>query len=124
MSDQHTDATRQLMAGVHLDARFRDAVIHELYEHEERVAAPAYDFDAVPVLLEALRARRTARLWALPVALLWIAGFVLLGRLFAVYAVGATALLGAARVLGDRAAPQGRDRAGTARGRRSRTREQ
>ncbi|MBD0745400.1 hypothetical protein [Streptomyces sp. CBMA152] len=105
MSDQRTEATRQLMAGVHLDARFRDAVIDELYEHPARVAAPAYDFDAVPVLVEAFRARRLARLWALPTALLWITGFVLLGWLFAVYAVGASALFGAARVLGDRASP-------------------
>ncbi|MFF1482760.1 hypothetical protein ACFVYD_35345 [Streptomyces sp. NPDC058301] len=96
MPEQPSLTTRQLMAGVHLDRRYRNAVIDELYEHEERYSAPSYDVDAAAVLAEALTARRTALRWAVPMALLWIAGFLLAGWLYALYAAGFTALAGAA----------------------------
>lgn len=83
------------MAGVHLDTRYRNAVIDELYEHAERYSAPSYDVDAAAVLAEALNARRTALRWAVPMALLWIAGFFFAGWLFALYAAGCAALSGA-----------------------------
>ncbi|MEU4349961.1 hypothetical protein [Streptomyces sp. NPDC023838] len=96
MPEQPSLTTRQLMAGVHLDRRYRNAVLDELYEHEERYSAPSYDVDAAAVLAEALNARRTALRWAVPMALVWIAGFLLAGWLYALYAAGFTALAGAA----------------------------
>lgn len=84
------------MTGVHLDARYRDAVIDELYEHPHRYSAPSGDVDTVAVLTEALHARRTALRWSVPMALLWALGFLVTGPLFAVYAAGCAALFGAA----------------------------
>ncbi|WP_190094080.1 hypothetical protein [Streptomyces melanogenes] len=95
MPEQPSPTTRQLMAGVHLDTRYRNAVIDELYEHGERYSAQSYDVDTAAVLAEALNARRTALLWAVPMALLWIAGFFFAGWLFAWYAAGCAALSGA-----------------------------
>ncbi|GAA0586693.1 hypothetical protein [Streptomyces crystallinus] len=96
MSQQPPSVTWQLRAGVHLDPRYRNAVLNELHEHEERYSAPAYDVDTAAVLAEALDARRTALRWAVPMALLWIAGFLFAGWLFALYAAGCAALSGAA----------------------------
>ncbi|WP_329401418.1 hypothetical protein [Streptomyces melanogenes] len=105
MPEQPVPLAWQLRAGVRLDAKYRNAVINELYEHEERVAAPLLDADTATVLTDALEARRTALLWALPTALVWIAGFFFAGWLFSLYAAGCAALFGAAVVLGDRTAP-------------------
>ncbi|WHM36968.1 hypothetical protein [Streptomyces sp. BPTC-684] len=114
MPEQPPSLTWQLLAGVHLDARYRDAVINELYEHEERYSAPSYDVDTAAVLAEALDARRTALRWAAPMALLWIAGFLFAGWLFALYAAGCAALFGAAALRPVRR-PAGRVTAGALR---------
>ncbi|MEU8763080.1 hypothetical protein [Streptomyces sp. NPDC048659] len=70
-----SEATRLLCAGVYLDDRFRDAVIDELYVHEERVAAPALGVDAARVLAHALRARRIELGWSAGILALWIIAF-------------------------------------------------
>ncbi|MEV8624294.1 hypothetical protein [Streptomyces sp. NBC_01268] len=70
-----SEATRLLCAGTYLDDRFRDAVIDELYVHEERVAAPSLGLDAARVLAHALRARRIELGWAAAILALWIIAF-------------------------------------------------
>ncbi|MGA5191748.1 hypothetical protein [Streptomyces exfoliatus] len=67
-----SEATRLLCAGTYLDDGFRDAVIDQLYVHEERFAAPSLGFDASRVLAHALRARRVELGWALGILALWI----------------------------------------------------
>ncbi|WP_369376892.1 hypothetical protein [Streptomyces sp. cg36] len=67
-----SEATRLLCAGTYLDGAFRDAVIDELYVHEERIAAPSLGIDAARVLAHALRARRLETGWAAGIVLLWI----------------------------------------------------
>ncbi|MEU9699804.1 hypothetical protein [Streptomyces sp. NPDC047981] len=76
-----TEASRLLCAGTYLDDTFRDAVIDELYVHEERRVAPSFGFDAARVLAHALRARRTAAAWAALVLALWLIGVTLSGGL-------------------------------------------
>ncbi|MEU5215646.1 hypothetical protein AB0G79_05515 [Streptomyces sp. NPDC020807] len=66
-----SEATRLLCAGTYLDDGFRDAVIDQLYVHEERFAAPSLGFDASRVLAHALRARRVELAWAVGVLALW-----------------------------------------------------
>nr|WP_244282920.1 hypothetical protein [Streptomyces flavidovirens] len=79
-----SEATRLLCAGVYLDDGYRDAVIDELYVHEERIAAPSYGFDAARVLAHALRARRTELAWAAGVVALWVFAVLLTGGVFVV----------------------------------------
>ncbi|PKV87403.1 hypothetical protein [Streptomyces sp. TLI_146] len=67
-----SEATRLLCAGTYQDAAFRDAVIDELYVHEERIAAPSLGIDAARVLAHALRARRLELGWSAAIVLLWI----------------------------------------------------
>ncbi|MCX4982955.1 hypothetical protein [Streptomyces sp. NBC_00572] len=67
-----SEATRLLCAGTYLDDGFRDAVIDQLYVHEERFAAPSLGYDASRVLAHALRARRVELAWAAGVLALWI----------------------------------------------------
>ncbi|MFI6642203.1 hypothetical protein [Streptomyces sp. NPDC050504] len=67
-----SEATRLLCVGSYVDDSFRDAVIDELYVHEERVVAPSFGFDAARVLAHALRARRLAVAWAGAVVALWL----------------------------------------------------
>ncbi|MEU5982128.1 hypothetical protein [Streptomyces sp. NPDC047434] len=67
-----SEATRLLCAGTYLDDAFRDAVIDELYVHEERVAAPSLGVDATRVLAHALRARRVEIGWSAAILGLWI----------------------------------------------------
>lgn len=81
-----SEATRLLCAGVYLDDGYRDAVIDELYVHEERIAAPSYGFDAARVLAHALRARRTELAWAGGVLALWVFAVLLTGGMFVVLA--------------------------------------
>ncbi|MEU3605952.1 hypothetical protein AB0E83_10910 [Streptomyces sp. NPDC035033] len=84
----HTsEATRLLCAGTYLDDAFRDAVIDELYVHEERLAAPALGHDAGRVLAHALRARRTELGWAGAVLFLWFVAFPLTKGLIALLVV-------------------------------------
>ncbi|UQT56789.1 hypothetical protein M4V62_17745 [Streptomyces durmitorensis] len=72
-----SDATRLLCAGAYVDVGFREAVIDELYVHEERIAAPSLGIDATRVLAHALRARRVEFGWALVILLMWIAALPL-----------------------------------------------
>ncbi|MEV0603416.1 hypothetical protein AB0I82_29550 [Streptomyces sp. NPDC050315] len=67
-----SETCRLLCSGVYLDGAFRDRVIKELYDHDERIVAPSYGFDAARVLAHALRARRLELGWALLVLLLCI----------------------------------------------------
>ncbi|KOG11374.1 MULTISPECIES: hypothetical protein [Streptomyces] len=67
-----SEATRLLCAGTYLDDGFRDAVIDQLYVHEERFAAPSLGYDASRVLAHALRARRVELGWAAGIVALWI----------------------------------------------------
>ncbi|MCT2592492.1 hypothetical protein LHJ74_21710 [Streptomyces sp. N2-109] len=71
----HSEATRLLCAGSHLDNGFRRRVIDELVGHEERPAAPSLGIDAVSVLAHALRARRREVFTALLLLALWICFF-------------------------------------------------
>lgn len=78
----HSEATRLLCAGVHLDQRFRRRVIEELVEHEERHVAPSLGLDVEPVLAHALLGRRREAatagwllaVWALFLVLAFAAG--------------------------------------------------
>ncbi|MGD3106831.1 hypothetical protein [Streptomyces sp. YGL11-2] len=67
-----SDTTRLLCAGTYMDEAFRDAVVDELYVHEERFAAPSLGIDAARVLAHALRARRLELGWAALMLLAWI----------------------------------------------------
>ncbi|WP_369358266.1 hypothetical protein [Streptomyces sp. cg2] len=67
-----SEATRLLCAGTYLDTSFRDAVIDELYIHEERFAAPSLGIDAARVLAHALRARRLELGWSAAIVLAWV----------------------------------------------------
>ncbi|WP_435058880.1 hypothetical protein [Streptomyces sp. bgisy060] len=67
-----SEATRLLCAGAYLDDAYRDAVIDELYVHEERFAAASLGYDASRVLAHALRARRVELGWAAGILALWI----------------------------------------------------
>ncbi|MEE1939423.1 hypothetical protein V1L54_08340 [Streptomyces sp. TRM 70361] len=95
-----SEATRLLCAGTYLDADFRDAVIDELYVHEERVTAPSSGTDTARVLAHALRARRLEAGWAGAVLLLCVLGVVLGGYAFALFLVPCVLLTLAARLRG------------------------
>ncbi|SCK06778.1 MULTISPECIES: hypothetical protein [unclassified Streptomyces] len=77
-----SEACRYLCAGTHLDKRFRDTVINELYVHEERFAAPSFGIDAARVLAHALLARRLELRWALAILAVWVAALPLTGGEF------------------------------------------
>ncbi|MFJ2739131.1 hypothetical protein ACIO3O_05640 [Streptomyces sp. NPDC087440] len=76
-----SEASRLLCAGTYLDGAYRDAVLDELYIHEERIPAPSYGFDATRVLAHALRARRFELAWAWGMLALWVLAFPLTGGL-------------------------------------------
>ncbi|MFF4602007.1 hypothetical protein ACFY12_04500 [Streptomyces sp. NPDC001339] len=80
-----SEATRLLCAGTYLDGEFRDAVIDELYVHEERFAAPSLGIDAARVLSHALRARRLELGWAAGILFAWIVALPLSSGLVALY---------------------------------------
>ncbi|WP_241777807.1 hypothetical protein [Streptomyces sp. CT34] len=82
-----SDTTRLLCAGTYLDEAFRDAVIDELYVHEERFAAPSLGIDAARVLAHALRARRSELGWAGWMLLAWIVALPLSRWLATAYVV-------------------------------------
>ncbi|MER8042429.1 hypothetical protein [Streptomyces sp. NPDC094032] len=98
-----SEASRLLCAGTYLDDRFRDAVIDELYVHEERVAAPSLGVDAARVLAHALRARRIELGWAAAILALWIIAFPLTKGLVMFFALPFV-LLGIARWVRGRSA--------------------
>ncbi|MFE9252103.1 hypothetical protein [Streptomyces sp. NPDC007088] len=76
-----SEATRLLCVGVHHDRAFREAVLEELSEHEERFPAPSVGIDAGRVLSHAARARRSEAAWAGGILALWAAGVALTGPL-------------------------------------------
>ncbi|MER6308174.1 hypothetical protein [Streptomyces sp. NPDC001657] len=80
-----SEATRLLCAGTYLDEGFRDAVIDELYVHEERFAAPSLGIDAARVLAHALHARRLELGWAAAILGLWIVAIPLSGGMVGFY---------------------------------------
>ncbi|MGW6457606.1 hypothetical protein ACWF94_17100 [Streptomyces sp. NPDC055078] len=82
-----SEACRYLCAGVHIDGHYRDAVIEELYVHEERFTAPSFGIDAARVLAHALQARRNELGWALGVLTLWVLAIPLTDRLFLLFLV-------------------------------------
>jgi hypothetical protein len=57
-----TNLTRHLCAGARLDPEFADGVVRVMLPKEGRFVAPAYGYDAIPVLGHAL-ATRTLRWW-------------------------------------------------------------
>ncbi|MFJ6786531.1 hypothetical protein [Streptomyces angustmyceticus] len=80
-----SEATRLLCAGTYMDDAFRDAVIDELYVHEQRFAAPSLGIDAARVLAHALRARRLQLGWAAGILGLWFVALPLTSGLAAFY---------------------------------------
>ncbi|MFL6120580.1 hypothetical protein [Actinophytocola sp.] len=62
---QRSNVTRLLCAGVHLDPRFRRAVLDELIDNDHRFVAPSYGYDVVTVLEHAVLARRRHHLRSL-----------------------------------------------------------
>ncbi|MEU3504834.1 hypothetical protein ABZ726_30315 [Streptomyces hundungensis] len=91
-----SEATRLMAAGTYLDAEYRDAVIDELYVHEERVVAPSLGFDAARVLAHALRARTLELAWSLGILFLWVLGAVVTRSAF-LLVLGPCLQLGIAR---------------------------
>ncbi|MVO83614.1 hypothetical protein GPA10_02255 [Streptomyces sp. p1417] len=71
----HTEATRLLSAGTHVNAAFRRRVVEELVGHAERPVAPPLGADVLPVLAHALRARRDELVTALLLLAVWV-GFL------------------------------------------------
>ena len=59
-----SNATRLLCIGARTDRAFQERVIEELHKNQQRVVAPAYGYDTVPVLAHAVDARnlRTKRI--------------------------------------------------------------
>ncbi|WP_405660147.1 hypothetical protein [Streptomyces sp. RK9] len=72
----HTEATRLLCAGAHVNAAFRRRVVEELVDHAERPVAPPLGADVLPVLAHALRARRDELRTALLLLAVWAAFLV------------------------------------------------
>ncbi|MGP3982021.1 hypothetical protein [Streptomyces sp. KR80] len=95
-----SEATRLLCAGTYLDDDFRDAVVDELYLHEERIAAPSLGIDAARVLAHALRARRLEAVWAVAIVALWVLAFVLAGSFFSAFLIPCVLLVLATRLRG------------------------
>ncbi|WP_258527527.1 hypothetical protein [Streptomyces sp. NBRC 110611] len=88
-----------------MDAGFRDAVVDELYVHEERFAAPSLGIDAARVLAHALRSRRLELGWAAAILFVWIVALPLSSGLAALY-VFPVALMGLARFVRRAPIPQ------------------
>ncbi|GGW96182.1 hypothetical protein GCM10010297_17570 [Streptomyces malachitofuscus] len=111
-----SEASRLLCAGTYLDESFRDAVIDELYVHEERMVAPSFGFDAARVLAHALRARRRAVVWTALLMTLWMTGATLSDGLLLAFAPPFALLAAASRLRGTsvRRPEPGRARAVTA----------
>ncbi|MFJ7246328.1 hypothetical protein ACIQWA_16970 [Kitasatospora sp. NPDC098652] len=73
-----SEATRLLCAGVYFDGEFRQRVIEQLVEHEERPVAPSLGIDALQVLAHAHRSRRWEAQTALYLLVIWV-GFIVFG---------------------------------------------
>ncbi|MHA5053570.1 hypothetical protein [Streptomyces sp. SD15] len=100
-----SEATRLLCAGSYLDSDYRDAVIEELYVHEERLAAPSLGYDAARVLAHALRARRLELGWAAGILGLWAVGLPLSNYLLVVLLVPSLLLAAASWIRGSQERP-------------------
>lgn len=103
-----SEATRLLCAGAYLDESFRNAVIEELYVHDERTVAPSLGFDAARVLAHALAARRAELGWSAAILLLWIAAIPLTSGLVLPFLLPGLLLALAARMRGQGPQPAGR----------------
>ncbi|NEA39052.1 hypothetical protein, partial [Streptomyces sp. SID11385] len=88
-----SEATRLLCVGVHHDRAFREAVLDELYVHEERFAAPSTGIDAGRVLSHAVRARNQDVAWAAGILGLWLLGLVVTGGLLFLALLGSVGLV-------------------------------
>ncbi|MFE2442333.1 hypothetical protein ACFXDF_09750 [Streptomyces sp. NPDC059426] len=88
-----SEATRLLCAGAYLDDDFRDAVLDELYVHEERAVAPSLGIDAARVLAHALRARRLEACWTALLVSLWGLDFLLAQGFFYLFLASCALLL-------------------------------
>ncbi|WEH27801.1 hypothetical protein [Streptomyces sp. AM 3-1-1] len=88
-----SEATRLLCVGVHHDRAFREAVIDELYVHEERFPAPSTGIDAGRVLSHAVRARNQDVAWAAGILGLWLLGLVVTGGLLILALFGSVGLV-------------------------------
>ncbi len=97
MPPHFSEATRLLCVGVYVDDAYRDAVLDELYAHDQRVIAPSAGFDARRVLSHALRARRIGLAWAALVLAVWLVGFLLTGMLVLVLLPGCALLAARSR---------------------------
>ncbi|MCP9209077.1 hypothetical protein [Streptomyces cucumeris] len=106
-SSPHTssEATRLLCAGTYLDDDFRDAVVDELYVHEERSVAPSLGVDAARVLAHALRARRVEAGWTALLAALWLMDFLLAKGFFYAFLLSSALLLMASWARGGASGP-------------------
>ncbi|GAA2297114.1 hypothetical protein [Streptomyces violaceusniger] len=100
-----SEATRLLCAGAYLDDDFRDAVVDELYVHEERAVAPSLGIDAVRVLAHALRARRLEACWTALLVSLWVLDFLLAQGFFYLFLLSCALLLLAAWARGGAMGP-------------------
>nr|WP_238431729.1 hypothetical protein [Streptomyces cavernae] len=100
-----SEATRLLCAGTYLDAAYRDAVIEELYVHEERIAAPSLGCDAARVLAHALRARRIELGWAAVILGLWVVGLPVTEYVLIVFLLPCLMLAAAAWIRGAQEQP-------------------
>ncbi|GGU10306.1 hypothetical protein [Streptomyces violascens] len=99
-----SEASRLMAAGTYLDEEYRDAVIDELYVHEERVTAPSLGFDAARVLAHALRARNLEIAWALGILVVWVLG-VVVTQAALLLILGPCLQLGIARLIRGTASP-------------------
>ncbi|MBL1095462.1 hypothetical protein [Streptomyces coffeae] len=99
------EATRLLCAGTYLDDDFRDAVVDELYVHEERSVAPSLGIDAARVLAHALRARRLEAGWTALLAALWLLHFLLARSFFFAFLLSSGLLLLASWARGGASGP-------------------
>ncbi|MGP3928126.1 hypothetical protein [Streptomyces sp. 8N616] len=115
-----SEATRLLCAGTYLDDDYRDAVLDELYVHEERIAAPSLGIDAARVLAHALRARRLQAVWAVAVVALWVLAFVFASTQATAFLIPCVLLVLAARLRGGTSGPFHADYPGARRTRRFR----
>ncbi|MET7935101.1 hypothetical protein [Streptomyces sp. NPDC005322] len=100
-----SEATRLLCAGVYLDDDFRDAVVDELYVHEERAVAPSLGIDAARVLAHALRARRLEAGWTALLVALWLMDFLLTQGFFYVFLLSVALLMAASWARGGASGP-------------------
>ncbi|WP_433341917.1 hypothetical protein [Streptomyces sp. CA-253872] len=92
---------------MHHDRAFREAVLDELYVHEERFPAPSVGIDAGRVLSHAVRARNHEVGWAGGIVGLWLLGLIVSGGLLALALLGSVGLVVARWIRGSGSADTG-----------------